>query len=248
MTERADVIVVGGGLAGLVATYELSKTGRRVLVLDQENRNNLGGQAFWSLGGLFLVDSPEQRRMGVTDSYHLALRDWLGSAGFDRDREDHWPRQWAEAYVRFAATDMRAYLHALGLRFTPVVGWAERGGGVADGHGNSVPRFHLTWGTGPEVVRVFAEPVLAAEDAGRVTFRFRHRVDELIVDGGAVAGVRGTVLEETDLERGKASPRVAVGEFEVRAPAVVVTAGGIGANHDLVRKNWPVDRFGPPPQ
>jgi hypothetical protein len=248
VSDNADVIVVGAGLAGLVATYELSKAGKRVLVLDQENRNNLGGQAFWSLGGLFLVDSPEQRRMGVKDSYDLARRDWLGSAGFDRDREDHWPRQWAEAYVRFAATEKREYLHALGLRFTPVVGWAERGGGVADGHGNSVPRFHLTWGTGPEVVRVFAEPVLAAEGAGLVTFQFRHQVDDLVVEDGAVVGVRGTALEETDLERGRASSRVAVGDFEVRAPAVVVTSGGIGHNHDLVRKNWPVDRFGPPPE
>jgi uncharacterized protein len=244
----ADVIVVGAGLAGLVATYELSKAGKRVLVLEQENRNNLGGQAFWSLGGLFLVDSPEQRRLGITDSYELALRDWLGSAGFDRDREDHWPRQWAEAYVRFAATEKRDYLHALGLRFTPVVGWAERGGGTASGHGNSVPRFHLTWGTGPEVVRVFAEPVLAAEQRGLVTFRFRHQVDELIVEDGAAVGVRGTVLEDTDLERGKASSRVGVGEFELRAQAVVVTSGGIGANHELVRKNWPVGRFGPPPE
>ena len=248
MSDNADVIIVGAGLAGLVATYELSKAGKRVLVLDQENRNNLGGQAFWSLGGLFLVDSPEQRRLGVKDSYELALRDWLGSAGFDREREDHWPRQWAEAYVRFATSEKREYLHALGLRFTPVVGWAERGGGVADGHGNSVPRFHLTWGTGPEVVRVFAEPVLAAEEAGLVTFRFRHQVDDLIVEDGAVVGVRGTVLEDTDVERGRASSRVAVGDFEVRAPAVVVTSGGIGANHDLVRKNWPVARFGPPPE
>jgi predicted oxidoreductase len=186
--------------------------------------------------------------MGVKDSYDLALRDWLGSAGFDRDREDHWPRQWAAAYVRFAATEKRAYLHALGLRFTPVVGWAERGGGVADGHGNSVPRFHLTWGTGPEVVRVFAEPVLAAERAGLVTFRFRHQVDDLIVEDGAAVGVRGTLLEDSDLERGRASSRGAVGEFELRAGAVIVTSGGIGANHDLVRKNWPVDRFGPPPE
>ncbi len=248
MTERADVIVVGGGLAGLVATYELSKTGRRVLVLDQENRNNLGGQAFWSLGGLFLVDSPEQRRMGIKDSYELALRDWLGSAGFDRDREDHWPRQWAQAYVRFAATENRQYLHTLGLRFTPVVGWAERGGGTADGHGNSVPRFHLAWGTGPDVVRIFAQPVLAAERAGLVTFRFRHQVDDLIVEDGAVVGVRGTVLEETDVERGRASSREAAGNFEIRAPAVLVTSGGIGANHQLVRKNWPVSRFGPAPE
>jgi predicted oxidoreductase len=248
VTENPDVIVVGAGLAGLVATYELSKAGRRVLVLDQENRNNLGGQAFWSLGGIFLVDSPEQRRMGIHDSYDLALRDWLGSAGFDRDREDHWPRQWAEAYVRFAASDKRDYLHELGLRFTPVVGWAERGGGVADGHGNSVPRFHLSWGTGPEVVRIFAEPVLEAEKRGLVEFRFRQQVDDIVVEDGAAVGVRGTVLEDTDLERGKASSRVAVGDFEVRAGAVIVTSGGIGHNHDLVRKNWPVERFGPPPE
>jgi hypothetical protein len=185
--QEPDVIVVGAGLAGLVATYELSKAGRRVLVLDQENRSNLGGQAFWSLGGLFLVNSPEQRRLGVKDSYELALQDWLGSAAFARDREDHWPRQWAEAYVRFATEEKRNYLCGLGLRVIPIVGWAERGDGRATGHGNSVPRFHLTWGTGPEVVRVFAEPVLACEERGLVSFAFRRRVDELIVDGGAVA-------------------------------------------------------------
>ena len=248
MTAQHDVIVVGAGLAGLVATYELTKAGKRVLVLDQENRNNLGGQAFWSLGGLFLVDSPEQRRMGIKDSYELALQDWLGSAGFDREREDHWPRQWARAYVEFAATKKRQYLHDLGLRLVPIVGWAERGDGSADGHGNSVPRFHLTWGTGPEVVRVFAEPVLAAERAGLVTFAFRHQVDELVVEDGAVVGVQGSVLEPSDEERGRASSRTTAGEFEFRAKAVVVTTGGIGHNHELVRRNWPVDRFGPCPE
>jgi hypothetical protein len=248
MTGEPDVIVVGAGLAGLVATHELAKAGRRVLVVEQENRANLGGQAFWSLGGLFLVDSPEQRRNGIKDSYELALRDWLDSAGFDRDDEDHWARQWAQAYVRFAATEKRQYLHDLGLRFTPVVGWAERGGGTADGHGNSVPRFHLTWGTGPEVVRVFAEPVLAAERRGSVRFAFRHQVDELIVEDGAVAGVRGTVLEPSELDRGKASSRVGVGGFELRAKAVLVTSGGIGHNHDLIRANWPIGRLGPCPE
>jgi uncharacterized protein len=243
-----DAIVVGAGLAGLVATYELVRAGRSVLVLDQENRNNLGGQAFWSLGGLFLVDTPEQRRMGIRDSYELALQDWLGSAAFDRDDEDRWPRRWAEAYVRFAATEKRDYLHALGLRVVPFVGWAERGDGRALGHGNSVPRFHLTWGTGPEVVRVFAEPVLAAERRGLVRFAFRHRVDELIVEDGAVAGVRGAVLEPTALERGRASSRVEVDAFELRGPAVLVSSGGIGHNHEIVRRNWPVDRLGRPPE
>ncbi|WP_280440761.1 FAD-binding dehydrogenase [Nocardia brasiliensis] len=246
--QQADVIVVGAGLAGLVATHELVKAGRKVLVLDQENRNNLGGQAFWSLGGLFMVDTPEQRRLGIKDSYELALQDWLGSAGFDRDDEDLWARQWAQAYVRFAATEKRDYLHELGLRITPVIGWAERGGGFADGHGNSVPRFHLTWGTGPEVVRVFAEPVLEGERRGLVGFGFRHRVDELIVEDGAVVGVRGGVLEPSDLARGQASSRNVVREFEFRAQAVIVTSGGIGHNHELIRRNWPVERLGKCPE
>jgi predicted oxidoreductase len=247
MGENADVIVVGAGLAGLVATYELTRAGRRVLVVDQENEANLGGQAFWSLGGLFLVDTPEQRRMGIKDSRELALADWLGSAQFDREREDHWPRQWAEAYVDFAAGVKRQYLYDLGLRVMPTVGWAERGDGTATGHGNSVPRFHLTWGTGPEVVRVFLEPVLDAARRGLVEFRHRYQVDALIVEDGAAVGVRGTVLEPSAEPRGVASPRVGVGEFELRAQAVVVTSGGIGGNAELVRKNWPVDRLGPAP-
>ena len=248
MATEADVIVVGAGLAGLVATHELVKAGRKVLVVDQENVENLGGQAFWSLGGLFLVDSPEQRRMGIKDSRELALQDWLGSAGFDRDREDRWPRQWAEAYVDFAAGEKRAYLHDLGLRVMPNVGWAERGGGLATGHGNSVPRFHITWGTGPEVVRVFREPVLDAAARGQVTFRYRHQVDDLIVENGAAVGVRGTVLEPSTEPRGVKSFRIPVGEFELRAQAVVVTSGGIGGNPDLVKKNWPVDRLGRVPE
>ncbi|WP_408897148.1 FAD-binding dehydrogenase [Nocardioides sp. R1-1] len=252
-----DAIVVGAGLAGLVATYEASRAGKRVLVLDQENRANLGGQAFWSLGGLFLVDSPEQRRMGIKDSFDLAWQDWQGSAGFDRTEagadgtpgEDHWARRWAEAYVRFAATEKRAYLRELGLRVLPFVGWAERGRGDAAGHGNSVPRFHLTWGTGPEVVRVFLEPVLAAEEAGLVRFAFRHRVDALVRDGdGAVRGVRGAVLEPSVTERGFASGRTELEDFELLAPAVVVTTGGIGHNHAMIRANWPTERLGPAPR
>jgi predicted oxidoreductase len=242
------VIVVGAGLAGLVATHELVNAGRSVLIIEQENRENLGGQAFWSLGGLFFVDSPEQRRLGVKDSLELARQDWMGSAGFDREREDHWPRQWAEAYVEFAATEKRDYLYELGLRVLPVVGWAERGDGTALGHGNSVPRFHLTWGTGPEVVRVFAEPVLRGEEQGLVSFAFRHRVDELIVEDGRVMGVRGARLEPSDAPRGAPSSREQAGDFELRAAAVVVTSGGIGHNYDLIRRKWPTERLGPAPE
>ncbi|MCV7171791.1 FAD-binding dehydrogenase [Mycobacterium manitobense] len=232
----ADVIVVGAGLAGLVAACELVERGRRVLIVDQENAANVGGQAYWSFGGLFFVDSPEQRRLGIRDSHELALQDWLGSAGFDRP-EDHWPRQWAHAYVDFAAGEKRSWLRARGLQTFPLVGWAERGGYGATGHGNSVPRFHVTWGTGPAIVEVFERRLRAAP--GAVRFAHRHRVDELIVEGGAVTGVRGAVLEPSTAVRGAPSSRNNIGEFEFRASAVIVSSGGIGGNHDLVRKNWP---------
>ncbi|MCK0089328.1 FAD-binding dehydrogenase [Rhodococcus sp. HNM0563] len=243
----ADVIVVGAGLAGLVAAGELIDAGRTVLLVDQENSNNLGGQAFWSFGGLFFVDSPDQRRLGIKDSYELALQDWMGTAGFDRDDEDRWPRRWAQAYVEFAAGEKYAWLRARGLKIFPMVNWAERGGYDAGGHGNSVPRFHITWGTGPALVEVFARKVRDGVDRGLVTLKHRHQVDELVVTGGAVTGVRGTILEPTTAARGVKSSRTAVGDFEFSAGAVIVTSGGIGGNYDLVKKNWP-KRLGAPPK
>jgi predicted oxidoreductase len=243
---ETDVVVVGAGLAGLVATAELADAGKRVVLVEQEPETSLGGQAWWSFGGLFLVDTPEQRRLRVHDSLELARQDWFGTAGFDRD-SDHWPRRWAEAYLQFAAGEKRAWLKEQGIGFFPVVGWAERGGYTATGHGNSVPRFHIVWGTGPAIVEPFARRVRAAVEAGRVELRFRHRVSELVVTGDAVTGVRGAVLESSGVARGEASSRTEVGDFEIAAQAVVVTAGGIGGNHELVRRNWPA-RLGPAPQ
>jgi uncharacterized protein len=249
---EADVIVVGAGLAGLVATAELAAAGRKVILVDQEPETNLGGQAFWSFGGLFLIDSDEQRLMGVKDSHDLAWQDWQGAAGFDRGvddpaGQDYWAYRWAQAYVNFAATEKRSWLYGLGVRWFPLVGWAERGGGLADGHGNSVPRFHVTWGTGPAVVEPFEKQVRAAVAAGKVTLNFRYRVDEIVRTGGAVTGVRGAVLEPSGAARGKPSSRTVVGDFALKAPVVIVTAGGIGANQDLVRQNWPA-RLGPAPK
>ncbi|MDJ0395809.1 FAD-binding dehydrogenase [Rhodococcus sp. G-MC3] len=248
----ADVIVVGAGLAGLVATAELADAGKKVLLLDQEPEQNLGGQAFWSLGGLFMIDTPEQRRMGIKDSPELAWQDWLGTATFDRGiddpaGEDYWGYQWARAYLDFAAGEKRSWLHGQGLRWVPIVGWAERGGYLADGHGNSVPRFHLTWGTGPGVVAPFERRVREAAGRGLVRFGFRHRVDELSMTDGVVDGVRGAVLEPSVSERGSGSNRTEVDGFELHAGAVLVTAGGIGGNHDLVRANWPA-RLGTAPK
>lgn len=234
----ADLIVVGAGLAGLVAAAEAADAGRRVIVLDQEPEQSMGGQAWWSFGGLFLVDSPEQRRMRIKDSRELAWQDWLGTAGFDRD-DDRWPRRWAEAYVDWAAGEKRSWLREQGVGFFPVVGWAERGGGLATGPGNSVPRFHVVWGTGPGHVAPFERRVRAHVESGRVELRFRHRVTGLIVTNGRVEGVTGDVLASSDAERGAPSNREVVGSFELRAGAVIVTSGGIGANVELVRKNWP---------
>lgn len=247
MSEN-PVIIVGAGLAGLVAAYEASQAGKKVLIVDQENAHNLGGQAFWSLGGIFLVDSPEQRRLGVKDSLELADADWFNSAQFDRE-EDYWGKQWASAYLRFAAGEKRDYLRSLGVKFLPIVGWAERGEGSAGGHGNSVPRFHLTWGTGPEIVRVFAEPLQRAVAQGQVEFRHRHRVDDIIVENGCAVGVRGQILEPTEAPRGVESSRTETGEsFELRGAAVCIATGGVGGNLEAVRKCWPVEKLGPMPE
>lgn len=247
MSDDADVVIVGAGLASLVATYELIRAGRRVIIVEQENDANLGGQAYWAEGGFFLVNTPEQRRLCIKDSHELALADWLASAHFDRDHEDRWSRRWAESYVDFAAGEKRDYLHRLGLRFVPTVGWPERGVGTATGHGNSVPRFHYTWGSGPEIVRVFRDPVLAAAERGLVTFKYRHQVDDIIVEGGNAVGVRGTVLVPSQEPRGRPSSREEAGKFEVRAQAVLVTSGGMGGNPEMVRAHWPTDRLGPAP-
>jgi uncharacterized protein len=246
MTYDADAIVVGAGLAGLVAAAEIADAGKRVLLLDQEGPQNLGGQAYWSFGGLFLIDSPEQRRLGVHDSRELAQSDWLNTAGFDRP-EDYWPRQWAQAYIDFAAGEKRSWLHGMGMRWFPAVGWAERGGQGAGGPGNSVPRFHVTWGTGPGVLEPFVRRVENHVKAGRIVYKFRHRVTNLLLEGGAVQGVGGEVLEPSAVLRGERSSRVVVSDFELRAGAVIITSGGIGGNQALVRRHWPTERLGAAP-
>lgn len=239
MTRHADVIVIGTGLAGLVATAELVEAGKRVILLEQEPESGLGGQAWWSFGGLFLVGSPEQRRMGIKDSHELARQDWFASAEFDRDDKDAWGRQWAEAYLAFAAGEKRQWLASKGVKFFPVVGWAERGGYTATGHGNSVPRFHITWGTGPGILEPFITAVQRGVEKGLVELRFRHRVDALTVTKGTVTGASGSILAPSDAARGEASSRETVGDFKLQAAAVLVASGGIGGDHELVRQWWP---------
>ncbi|KAL9931639.1 hypothetical protein V8E36_009425 [Tilletia maclaganii] len=247
-TDNPDtVLIVGGGLAGLVAAHELTKAGKHVTIIDQEHEASLGGQAWWSLGGIFLIDSPEQRRMGIKDSFELAKRDWFNSAQFDDlEDEDYWGSRWADAYLEFAHKNMRTYLKDVGVGFVPQVGWAERGSGEAGSHGNSLPRFHITYGTGEEIVRVFRDPVLkAAREKNLVTFKYRHQVDSILQNAeGRVIGVKGTILEPTDVQRGQKSSRTAVGEFTLEGRAVLIATGGIGGNLELVKEMWPVKKLG----
>lgn len=228
---RADVIVIGAGLAGLVVAAELADAGKRVTLLEGEV--TLGGQANWSLGGLFLVGTPEQRRLGIRDDADQALADWLASAEFDDGAHDHWARRWAQAYVEMAATDLSPWLRSMGVTFFPLVQWAERGGGPADGPGNSAPRFHVVWGTGPAIVSPFQRRVETRQGEGLIDLRLAHRVERLTVaDGRATGCVARNVIDDVDVE--------------VEADAVVVATGGIGGNHDLVRRWWP-GSLGPAP-
>ena len=243
---QPDAVIIGSGLAGLVAAMEITSAGKKVLLLDQETEQNIGGQAFWSFGGLFLINSPQQRKVGIKDSYELARQDWMGTAGFDRE-EDHWPRQWAEAYLKFAAGEKYEYISKMGIRLMFMVGWAERGDGNASGHGNSVPRFHVSWGTGTGVVKPFVEKAYEAQKKGLLQMKFRHRVTALISEDNTIIGVKGDILEADNKERGVATNRNITGTFEYKAANIIITSGGIGANHELVRKNWP-ERLGNPPE
>ena len=192
--------------------------GKQVLLLDQEPEQRLGGQAFWSLGGLFLVDTPEQRRMGIKDSLELALQDWLGSAAVRPRRRTTGRGAWAEAYVDFAAGEKRSWLHDQGHRLFPVVGWAERGDGRADGHGNSVPRFHLTWGTGPGVVEPFERRVREArrDGPGHASRSGTGSTSWSSTDGAVDRRTRHGAGARRASSAARPSNRDEVGDFELR--------------------------------
>ncbi|WP_404313144.1 FAD-binding dehydrogenase [Agrococcus terreus] len=244
--NRTDVVVIGAGLAGLVAACEALDRGRTVRIVEQEGRRSIGGQAWWSFGGLLLVDSPEQRRLGIRDSVGLARDDWMRSAGFDAEGDEH-GRRWAEAYLDFAHRELRPWLRELGVRLFPVVGHAERGARTPGGHGNTVPRFHIVWGTGPGLVAPFTRRLRDAVADGRAKLSFRHRAERLLVEDGRVVGVAGDRLADDVTVRGEPSSREVVGSFDLRAESVVVATGGIGGELDRVRSLWP-ERLGPPPR
>lgn len=228
-TMQADVIVIGAGLSGLVTAHELVRHGKRVLVIDRATRDRAGGLAKLSFGGVFFVNSPEQRLMGVKDSVELALHDWYTYGELDADAS--WPRKWAEAYVHRSLEMVRGFLMKNDVSFFPAVNWTERGYFVP---GNSVPRFHIAWGTGEGVAKPFVAKLFDAEGRGRATVCFEHRVVDLLMTNGSVVGVRGTDASGA--------------EFEAKAECVVIAAGGLAGNIPKLREHWDRKSLGEPPE
>jgi predicted oxidoreductase len=225
---NAKVVVIGAGIAGLAATLELLDHGRRVVLLDRCHPQEVGGLAREAFGGVFMVDTSQQRRSGIEDSVELALEDWLRMAEFEA--EDQWPRRWAEEYVARSRDEVGGWLRGHGVWFFPVVNWAERG---VYGNGNSVPRFHLAWGCGQGIVDGVWGSIERHPRRSSLEVRFRTRVTELLVDDGRATGCR--VVSEDGGE-----------EQELPAGAVLLAAGGVGGNLDLVRREWPGDLGRPP--
>lgn len=228
--HQADILVIGGGLAGIVTALELLEGGRSVLLIDRDAPEHFGGLARESFGGLLLVDTPQQRRQGIQDSPALALRDWLKFGELSDSPEHHWPRRWAEAYVQESRTAIHDWLQQRGVRFLPLPLWIERGN---HGEGNSVPRWHITWGTGQGLTDALIHALLQHPQAQRLTRLFHHRVDALTVSAGRITGCSG--LDEHSNQA-----------FSISAQAVVVATGGINGNLERVRQHWPADQGQPP--
>ena len=225
---QADVIVIGGGIAGIAAAWEALERGRRVLILDRDAEKNFGGLAKESFGGIWFADSPLQRKHRIRDSHALGLDDWLAFGELGPD--DHWPRAWAEAYVERSVPDVYEWLTGLGVDFMPMPLWVERGLYVP---GNSVPRWHIVWGTGHELAVVLAERLLDHPRKEFLECRFGHRVGTLTTHEGRVTGCRGRMEDGGEA-------------FEATAESVIIAAGGINGDLERVRQNWHTDWSDPP--
>lgn len=218
--KSADVIIAGGGIAGIVSAIELLNLNKSVALIERGPESEFGGLAKLSFGGIFFVDSPLQRKAGMKDSPELAYDDWCRVAGFSE--EDILPKAWAKRYVEHATPLVYRWLKKEGIKFFPAVHWVERGLFTP---GNSYPRFHLVWGTGHELIRVLRSNLLNHRNADKLSIYFNHRVDEFIEEGGVVSGVLGVD------ESSNAS-------FSASADAVIIASGGIGGNIDRVKENW----------
>lgn len=222
--RRTDVLVAGGGLAGIVTALECLRAGLHVTVVDRDTPERLGGLALWAFGGMALVDTPLQRRMKIPDSPERALRDWLSFG--ELQEADVWPRRWAEQYVQQSRTQVYDWLVSQGIKFFPAVNWVERG---RYGEGNSVPRYHIVWGTSRELTRRMIAAMQEADPGGRLTVLSGHRVTAIERSAGAISGVQ--VVNEAS-----------GASVQIHAPAVVLAMGGLNGSTEQAIANWPSHR------
>lgn len=221
---QSDVLIIGGGLAGIVTALEALRAGKRVTLVDRDTPERLGGLARWAFGGMALVGTPLQARRGIRDTPEIALADWLRFG--ELDPQDRWPLRWAEHYVERSRAEVHDWLVGEGISFMPAVNWVERG---RFGEGNSLPRYHIVWGTSRELTRRMIAAMHAADPGGRLNLLHRHRVIGLDHTAGRVSGA---------LAMDEASGT----EVRLQAPVVVLAMGGINGSHAQVRANWPPHR------
>ncbi|MGB0982732.1 MAG: FAD-binding dehydrogenase [Saprospiraceae bacterium] len=230
-TYQSEVVIVGGGIAGIIAAIELLDSNKKVIIIDRDTKENFGGLAKWSFGGMFFCNSKLQQKRGIKDSIDLATKDWFSYAEFDEN--EHWGRKWAEQYINYSTPHGYNWLIKNGLTFFPVVNWAERGLNV---RGNSVPRFHIVWGTGWGLTHRMIEILKNHPKAGtNLELIFGHRVTEIISENQVIKGIRGT-QEATNQP------------FEAKGEIVIVATGGINGSIERVRKTWDRKAFGEPPK
>jgi uncharacterized protein len=230
MKQQSDVLIIGGGISGIVAAQELLEAGKSVMILDRDSADNFGGLARESFGGMFFVDTPDQRKAGIKDSQEIAFQDWctFGELG----PEDGLSYEWAMQYVERTTPDVYDWVKKRGIGFLPVMNWVERGFDIP---GNSLPRFHMVWGTGQELTDQLAKHMRTLSTADNLAFRFNARVSELVFTNGRVTGCRGE-----DEKTGEA--------FEYAADAVVIAAGGLNGSDKVIRDNWHPDWGTSPPE
>lgn len=220
----SDVLIAGGGLAGMVTALQVLRAGWRVTLVDRDTPDRIGGLARWAFGGMALVGTPLQKAMKIPDTPEVALKDWMSFG--ELDPNDEWPMKWARYYVEHSRTDVYDWLRQEGVKFMPAVNWVERG---MQGDGNSLPRYHVVWGTSRELVLTMSAALERANTNGRLTMLHQHRITRLDHGGGKVTGA--VAIDETTQE-----------EVRLEAPVVVLAMGGINGHHDECRANWPKDR------
>lgn len=246
MKESSAVLIVGAGLAGICTAIELLDHNQAVLLIDRDGEDNMGGMANEAFGGMLFVDSPLQRANGINDSKQLALDDWMAAAEFPDNHDNHHAKAWAHTYIERNMEDIYEWLTGFGLRFFPVVHWVERGdyGFQQGSRGNSVPRYHVAWGTGWEVTQTLINVLLNHKNKDKLTIKFQHKVETIVFDRGRVVGCRGIKEGTVAGEAIQKKPE----PFEIHTQHLVICAGGLNGNLQQVERHWDEERYGAYPK